>query len=216
MASSIHGHDAQRQPSHPIRAEDQSGPFFRDLGAYGGVDAWVDRYDAGRFAIRQNPSFQHIVGSTGHTFYVGTRESGKMLRAYAKGQQLGDQESPWVRLEVELRNSQRLIPLAILIDPDAYFAGAYPALEDIDMSATPEPIATLVRNTAAATLTGLIHHAKRSYGKLIHVMRAIGYAPAEIIDRLALEGAPSRLATVSFIQALDALPHHPVEPPVYA
>lgn len=185
-------------------------------GEHGDVSAWVDRYDAGAFAIRQNPSFQHIYGTTGHTFYVGSRQSGKLLRAYAKGQQLGDPDSPWVRLEVELRNSQRLIPLAILIDPDSYFAGAYPALADIDLSATPEPIATLVRNVAAASLTCLIHHAKRSYGKLIHVMRAIGYAPAEIVERLIQEGTPSRLASVSFIQALDSLPHHPVEPPAVA
>ncbi len=185
-------------------------------GQHGDVSAWVDRYHDGAFAIRQNPSHQHIKGDSGETLYVGNRQSGKLLRAYAKGAQLGDAESPWVRLEVELRNSQRLIPLAILIDPDSYFAGAYPALGELDLSAEPAPIATLVRNAAAATLTGLMHHAKRSYGKLVHVMKAIGYAPAEIVERLILEGTPSRLASVSFIQALDALPHHPAEPPVYS
>ena len=39
----------------------------------------------------------------GKTLYVGNRKSGKMLRIYEKGKQLGDILSTWVRAEVELK-----------------------------------------------------------------------------------------------------------------
>ncbi|MDD2870346.1 replication initiation factor domain-containing protein [Neomegalonema sp.] len=64
----------------------------------------------------------------GRTFYVGTREGGKLLRVYEKGKQLGGQDSNWVRIEVELHSTHRQIPLEILLSCGDYLAGAYPAL----------------------------------------------------------------------------------------
>ena len=54
--------------------------------------------------------------------------NGKMLRIYEKGKQLGDSESPWVRVEAELRNKSRVIPWDALTRPGSYLAGAYPCL----------------------------------------------------------------------------------------
>lgn len=64
----------------------------------------------------------------GRTFYVGTRDSGKLCRVYEKGRQLGDRNSKWVRIEVELHSTNREIPLEILLGCGDYLAGAYPAL----------------------------------------------------------------------------------------
>jgi phage replication initiation protein len=73
---------------------------------------------------------------SGLSFYVGSRTSGKLLRVYEKGKQLGGAASElfpdWVRSELELHNEGRVIPLGILINPGPYLAGAYPALAWVD------------------------------------------------------------------------------------
>ncbi len=63
----------------------------------------------------------------GRTFYVGHRANGKYARIYEKGKQLGDSESPWVRIEVEFKSVDRVIPFDILLNPGEYLAAAYPA-----------------------------------------------------------------------------------------
>ncbi|HXC40737.1 MAG TPA: replication initiation factor domain-containing protein [Burkholderiales bacterium] len=59
------------------------------------------------------------------TFQVGQRESGKLFRAYEKGHQFKMMDDPWLRLELELRNVNRIVPFEALIRPADFFAGAY-------------------------------------------------------------------------------------------
>lgn len=63
----------------------------------------------------------------GRTFYVGHRVNGKYARIYEKGRQLGDINSAWVRLEVEFKSVDRVIPFDVLLNPGEYLAAAYPA-----------------------------------------------------------------------------------------
>lgn len=51
---------------------------------------------------------------SGRTLELGSREGGKLARIYEKGKQLGDAESPWVRVEVEWHNESRRIPYEAL------------------------------------------------------------------------------------------------------
>ena len=75
-----------------------------------------------------------FVPDRGCTFYVGSRTSGKQVRFYEKDRQLkakGDEmlhESmmDWVRAEVELRCHNRELPIALLLDLDAYFFWCIP------------------------------------------------------------------------------------------
>src|SRR5690606_25496149 len=67
-------------------------------------------------------------GTYGRTFYVGSGKSGKLLRVYEKGKQLGDAASDWTRFEVQIGSRDRVIPLRVLTERDAFFAGCYPAL----------------------------------------------------------------------------------------
>ena len=104
------------------------------------VDVWSGEdiqlveslYLEGAFDVRGQRPSQTNNGSwtCGHsrTFNVGKRETGKMLRAYEKGDQLFGHEAndPWVRYEVELRNNARVLDLDLLIRPADFFAGAYP------------------------------------------------------------------------------------------
>jgi len=93
-------------------------------------------WKAGAFDVRGKRPGQREMGSwsSGHsrTFEVGSRGTGKLLRAYEKGDELFGHEAadPWVRLEVEYRASHRVIETDVLRAPAEFFAGAYPWLAE--------------------------------------------------------------------------------------
>lgn len=108
----------------------------------------------------------------GRTFYVGRRENGKLLRVYEKGRQLGEAASPWVRVELELHNKDRLIPFEILLRPGAYLAGAYPALEWVAEGNVTEKIKTLTK-VLEITYDNAVKHLVRSYGGLLKMISEV-------------------------------------------
>lgn len=75
--------------------------------------------------VQQLGDWKYNLGD-GRTLQIGKRQNGKMFRGYEKGRQLGDVNSNWFRVEVELRNQGRFIPLEILTSPTEYFTGFYP------------------------------------------------------------------------------------------
>lgn len=80
----------------------------------------------------RNPDIEHRgnwkrINGKGRTVYIGHRENGKYARIYEKGKQLGDKNSPWVRVELEYKSKRRIIPLDVLLRPGEYLAAAYPA-----------------------------------------------------------------------------------------
>jgi len=128
---------------------------------------------------------------TGKTFYVGSRESGKLLRVYEKGKQLGSSESAWVRWELELHAKDRNIPHEVLITPGAYLATSYPCMAWV--SETQSRIKTL-STTSKINLDSLLRHCRGSYGKLIWTLwKVLEYTPEEILLKLARPGIPPRL-----------------------
>ena len=67
----------------------------------------------------------------GRTLQIGCRTSDKMLRAYEKGKQLGDKNSDWLRVEVELKAKHTIIPFDAIINPSDYFINLYPCFKDL-------------------------------------------------------------------------------------
>jgi phage replication initiation protein len=115
------------------------------------VDEVREQYLAGGFSYRNRRPSHELHGSWlavdgamphSRTFQVGKRESGKMARFYEKGHQLGMDESPWVRAEIELRNADRVIPWEVLTAAGDYFAGAYDVMALIANREQFERIAT--------------------------------------------------------------------------
>lgn len=108
----------------------------------------------------------------GKTFYIGSRDGGKMLRVYEKGKQLESKEYPnWVRWEVELRAKDRIIPLDVLIKPSDYLAASYPALQfvnHVDLC----PIATN-KSKYFTTVDNAISNGARQCGKLVNFLRQV-------------------------------------------
>jgi phage replication initiation protein len=135
----------------------------------------------------------------GRTLYVGKAQNGKMMRCYEKGKQLGDLESPWVRWEVQFGNRDREVPLAILTERDKFFAGAYPALEEL-VQVVGEAIRT-VQETTRCTIENAVKHLRRSYGKWVHFITSHGVEIADLVEAVRVRAVPSRLSLASVADA---------------
>jgi phage replication initiation protein len=160
------------------------------------VGVALDWYREGRFDQNgRPPKAQHIddLGSgSGQTLYVGNRKSGKLLRVYEKGKQLGDASSMWTRVEVELRNKGRVIPWVALTRPGHYLAGAFPCLGFL--SAIQEKIRTIAK-AAQTTLTAATLHLQKSGGKLVDLLMNVhNEDAAAVVQKIRGEGIPRRLA----------------------
>ncbi|WP_253816094.1 replication initiation factor domain-containing protein [Vibrio coralliilyticus] len=125
-----------------------------------------------------------LVPDSGHTFYVGARENGKVFRAYDKAAQMKCEEYPnWNRFEVQIGNRYRVIPLDILIEPDPYFAGAYPALASLIDDVEPIRIST-TKIQFMTSFENAVKHARVQYGKLVNAMRQLYDDDAHILETL--------------------------------
>lgn len=144
----------------------------------------------GRMPSHSTPGDWLTGGERGRTLEVGRRKNGKMLRAYEKGRQLGDPDSKWLRIEVEIRSVDREVPLDILLYPDTYFAGAYRCLEAL-VSESPTRIQT-DQKEGEISLEKLVGHMREAYGRAVNVLR-FSAEPQEIIDMISRKGVPARL-----------------------
>lgn len=184
-----------------------------DYKGHFNVDTCRKMFKNGLFTVTTEPSYQYIESgillkngslkpANGRSFYVGKRNNGKMLRCYEKGKQLKDQDNPlWCRWEVELRNIDRVIPLDALSEPQKYFAGAYPALNQFSTS---QERTKLKVKKLTASYKHLEKYAKQGYGKLLNfAIQVLGKTPEEIIadwtEGLEIDSFPSRIRTDALV-----------------
>lgn len=192
-----------------------------DFAGVTGFEHARSAYMAGNFVTRGKPpvcgeirSGGVIVGDSidyqgGSTFTVGTRSGGKLYRGYEKGKQQGDSASLWFRHEVELRSSNREIPLHVLTDPDRYFVGFYPYLAEVFQlvkETTVEPVSIpckrrdvqALKRSAVAAYSSSVENLKRVGGGVINVMRqSAGLTDSEIINLLIRDAVPRSLSRVA-------------------
>lgn len=172
------------------------------------VGAALDWYKQGRFDQNGRPPKAQLIddlgSGEGKTLYVGNRKSGKLLRVYQKGRQLGDTSSNWTRVEVELRNKSRVIPWDALTRAGHFLAGAFPCLAFL--SAVQEKIRTIAK-AGKITLTVATIHLQKSGGKLVDLLMKLHKEDAHaVIRKIRGDGIPRRLAAyASYLQpaALD-------------
>ncbi|WP_052260708.1 replication initiation factor domain-containing protein [Photobacterium gaetbulicola] len=110
-----------------------------------------------------------FVADKGKSLYVGTRDAGKMLRVYEKGKQLKSEHKDWVRWELELRAKDRVLPFDVLLEPDKYLAGAYPALSFVSKENQCR-IATHKRKWFTS-VDNAVRNGATQCGKLVNFMR---------------------------------------------
>lgn len=136
----------------------------------------------------------------GRSLYIGSRESGKLLRVYEKGKQMGDPKDKWVRWELELHSSQRVIPLDTMIKPSEYLAGAYPALSFLNEEQS--VIKTIVKKMTM-TVDKIIENQVISTRKAINMMRVLcDMSDNEIIEKF-LKGLVDPFSRASLPQRLN-------------
>jgi phage replication initiation protein len=160
------------------------------------IERALEWWHAGKFDFNGRPprsEFINDMGSNrGETLYVGRRGSGKLLRIYEKGKQLGAPTSAWVRAEVELRNKGRTVPWEVVTHPGQYLAGAYPALRFL--AAVQSRIRTDQR-LGQISYDAMVKHLQIQGGKSLNVMCKVHQGDvAAVVAKLVREGAPKRLA----------------------
>lgn len=158
-----------------------------DIDGKHSLGAVRSRYARGQFIVGGRPpekrEFSNNKGK-GNSIYIGGKSSSKQLRAYEKGKQLGKPNSPWLRIEVQLRQqSNRTIPIDVLLNPAPYFAGAYPALELMfkNLNTTPARIKT-VTTTVALNVEKVLKNISRSAGRAIGFLISAGASEQRLID----------------------------------
>lgn len=154
--------------------------------------AW---YEAGEFTSNGRPPDAHLIddmgSGKGKTLYIGARTNGKLLRVYEKGRQLGDTSSPWVRVELELRNKNRFIPWDVLTTPTTYLAGGYPCLAFL--SAVQDKIRTITK-AVQITIGSIVQYLRTAGGKSINVLMQVHGGDAfAVINAIKRDGIPRRL-----------------------
>lgn len=174
----------------------------------------IDAYHNGAFNGNGRPPKAKYIQSLsentdGESVYVGSRKSGKMLRSYEKGKQLGDENSQWVRVEVEYLRKDRHIDIDILLQLDRAFSESYQFCADLlalvsasDITQQEGKLVHVTKLKEKIALDHLIKHGQRAYGKLVNYLFTVwGSAPLDevairICQALRVEGQPSRLLAV--------------------
>lgn len=157
----------------------------------GAIQAWrvgaftnAGRPPKGRF-------IDDLQGGSGRTFYVGSREGGKVCRVYEKGKQLGDPESKWVRAEVEIHAKDRVIPWEAITEPAKYLAGSYPYFAYLSLE--PERIKTITRGTEIS-IGAVAAWMKNAAGKSVNVLLDhFDGDYAALVESVRRDGVPKRL-----------------------
>jgi phage replication initiation protein len=172
--------------------------------------AWaLEEYESGGFSSLGRPPRHAVFGDWlagdrskhGRTLGIGCRANGKYCRIYEKGKQLGEPGSSWVRVEVEWRGKDRLIPFDVLVRPGIYLAGAYPCLAALDIE---QSRIKTIANAASTEYDAAVAHAKRQIGRLLNVMMEVCKGDAkEVVSKLRRDGIPTRLANYSHHLAVE-------------
>jgi phage replication initiation protein len=164
----------------PLGAKVTRIDLARDFleGQYGYQQA-LQAFQDGEFSYRGRAPSKMAIGDLidGHstTFQVGKRESGKIFRGYDKGHQFKLMDDKWWRAEVELRSSNRIIPLETLIRPASFFAGAYGFTARILEDVASQSIPTL-QKVAEATVERTIRWFERTVApSLVHISLSAGF-----------------------------------------
>ena len=163
----------------------------------------------GEFAAGGRPPKARLVddlgSGAGKTLYIGHRTSGKLLRIYEKGKQLGCPTNPWVRVEVEFRNKGREIPWDVAVRPERYLAGAYPALAFLSTEQC--RVRTLQRATAIS-YEKMVENLRMQSGKALSVMTRVHEGDAAaVLVQVIRQGIPKRLH--GFEDGVDGLRPEP-------
>lgn len=178
-------------PTHAeFEAAYHRGEFVRQKRHIESPDSWPNYQVYG--CVHTNRGMQ-----AGITDAVGVRTSDLYLRRYDKGRQLGDPNSTWVRVELEMKNKDTFIPLDVLLHPEIYFC-QYPWLGSLRDS-TAMKLETK-RQRAEITVEASKKIIKQQFGKYLRVLRGLADSDEQLLEQLQSDDEnawPPRLAKIA-------------------
>lgn len=159
------------------------------------IDRALEWLESGLFNSRGRPPNARFIddfdSGEGKTLYIGRRKNGKMARIYEKGKELGQQDSPWCRAEVEYRSKDRELNWDSVLNPAGYLSGSYTAFSFL--TSEQRKVDTIQR-AQSISLDRATHYCSIGYGKLIHLLYELHEGDAEKVLRLLMrEGIPPKL-----------------------
>lgn len=120
----------------------------------------------------------------GLTVYIGSRDSGKWLRFYEKGRQLGAKSSEWVRAELELRGDVFFLIPEMLIHPTSYFVASYAPLAVVEYAGSINKLERIARE-GMETVEKVLETIRHQYGGHLDVLRKEFFGnDKELLDRV--------------------------------
>ena len=117
----------------------------------------------------------------GRTLYIGTRQSSRLVRIYEKGKQFGDEESPWTRVELELRSRDLTIPVDVLLYAGDYLT-TYPAFANEPLLATEQPKSAEVKKRAIqSSIEHAVKYLRIQGSRAVRMLREHGKSAEQIL-----------------------------------
>ncbi len=177
-------------PSHDaFQTAYHKGEFVRQKRHLGTPDCWPHYQVFGCVHTKRGRE-------KGITDAVGARTGDLYLRRYDKGKAEGDPNSTWVRVELEMKSKDSVLPLDVLIRPEAYFC-QYPWLELLQKSFA-EKLDTRQRR-AEINVADAKKIIKVQFGKYLRVLRGLADSDESLLQELQSDEDlwPERLAKLS-------------------
>lgn len=171
----------------------------------------ADAHAHGRFTAGGRPPVMQTIGSSdpraGRTRYIGSRKSHKFLRCYEKGFELlkdvpssirdhvtaidGHRVEGIYRVELELKDVDKLIPWEVINGRDDVFASAYPFCSDLLPGLPVWRMPSLPDFKERAALDTRLDHCRVAYGATLRAGLMALNGDAELLLRRVLADQPS-------------------------
>lgn len=195
-------YEGQIYPVRQMREKAKEGAFTKRRppklevrGAWEQTD--IEEFDPEKVELRGQWD-QSDPNNSGLTLYVGSRSSGKLARLYEKGKQMGMEESPWVRFEVEIHSSTFQLTLEMLTSPTKYFSAFYPCCEWIEQGGE-RCFMEYKAKSAVSTMQHSIDWIRHQAGGHLAFLRQ-NYSDSELLDLLERkDGIPQGLKAINVL-----------------
>jgi DNA relaxase NicK len=182
----------------------------------------VAAYAAGAFTAGGRPPEMRSITSSdpraGRTRYIGSRKSHKFLRCYEKGFEMikdvpylkatathisGHKVEDIYRVELELKDVDKLIPWEVISGRDQVFAGAYPFCADLLPGVPHWRMLNLPDLKPKAALETALNHCRVAYGPTLRAaLMAFDGDGSKLLERVLSE-SPSHALVEAGVLTVD-------------
>lgn len=178
---------------------------FDDYDGEYSIDRISQMYDESAFVKMGRPPKSTMFGNwkdgCERTFAVGRRDGAKYWRSYEKGHQLGKENSPWVRHEVEFSRCKGWEPpFEFLIDTDSAFAWSYKFCSDMIGGAEPACVVRQNAEKGKVSIEATVSTLKVQYGRWVKFLRnSCNMSPERIVNSIMSDDdeLPNKLRQLS-------------------